>query len=208
MKTRIFEVAVVVVSVTLALILGCAQVGPKMISPAVYSSSRDAVVEDNKLSKEKSTTGVKAQEQLRERSAARHQLVMEDLKKTLSNESVTPTTKFSADAINPNGMVGGFPSVVINDSACDAIVNVKKLNGDYAGVTWSFDLKSNGGDKELSLEADNYAIAWSFANSTVNHPVLGEGDPFMTVHNNPRFPYGRKQKTYYGAYRIKGSCCY
>jgi len=66
MKTRILAVTALVF-----LFAGCARFAPNMISPDVYSSSRDAIVEEDKANKEQFSSKIMSEKDSRARAGAR-----------------------------------------------------------------------------------------------------------------------------------------
>ena len=198
MKTKIFAALVLVI-----LVSGCARFAPNMISADVYSSSRNAVVEENKADKEQFSTKIMGEINSRARAEARQQIALEEIKNGTAGE-----IKGGKKTLTADGILGGFPAIIINDSACAVSGKITQIGGDYAGTVWSFDIKANGGIKEMALESRDFAVKWSYPPSEITHPRPGEGDYVMSVHNTVRYLDDRTKKQYHGAYRIKGSGCY
>jgi len=198
MKTRILAVTALVF-----LFAGCARFAPNMISPDVYSSSRDAIVEEDKANKEQFSSKIMSEKDSRARAGARQLVALEEIK-NISTSKI----KEGKNVLTADGILGGFPAIIINDSACAASGKITQMGGDYAGTVWSFDIKANGGIKEMALESRDFAVKWSYPPSEITHPRPGEGDYVMSVHNTVRYLDDRTKKQYHGAYRIKGSGCY
>lgn len=185
------------------MVMGCAQVAPRMFSPAVYSSSRDAVVEENKAYKEKLSSKIAGEKNAQKRAAARQIVAINEI-----NGAKNSNTEAEKKVLTADGILGGFPAIIINDSACNTSGTITQIGGDYDGTVWSFNVKANGGRKEMKLESQNFLIKWSYPPSDITHPTPGEGDNVMSVHDTVRYIDDRTKKQYHGGYIIKGRSCY
>ncbi|MDD4271232.1 MAG: hypothetical protein PHF50_00305 [Patescibacteria group bacterium] len=202
MKIRTFAVSIMVLALALAT-TGCVRAIVKDVNPRVIGSDIDATVERNKANKEKYTTAINAESLKRSRAAERHLVALAEIKGLSTSETGKGGKVLTAD-----GILGGFPAIIINDSACAVSGKITQIGGDYGGTTWSFDVKANGGIKEMKLESRNYAIKWSYPPSAINHPLPGEGDSVLTVHDIVKYIDDRTKAQYHGGYKIKGRSCY
>ena len=133
MKTKNFAVLVFGLIFLLA---GCARFAPNMISPDVYSSNRDAIVEEDKASKEQFSSKIMGEKNSRARAEARQSVALEEIKNGKAGE----TKEGEKKVLTANGILGGFPAIIINDSACAASGKITQIGGDYGGTVWSFDV--------------------------------------------------------------------
>jgi hypothetical protein len=194
MKIKL-NLVVLAVSITL-LLCGCAQVGPSMVSPEVYKSSRDNMVSQNQLRKERAETG-RSNEGLNQKMIGEWEKVAlaEIQGKTTNggNKSIT---------ITDEGVLGGFPCIFINDSWINKTLTIQKIGGFLDGHKWDFELMSHGGLKRYKLPPGRYNCWWATEYSDQKYPSAGPDSFPVTVV--PHFYYSKLEEDFHGGYRLRG----
>lgn len=190
MKTKI-QIVLTVVFVTplILLFIGCAQVGPAMVSPAVYKSSRDVMVAENR-----------AQRQDIELEQARanewQKVAVADIQGKATGGGKNDRT------ITADGVLGGFPCIFINDSRRTKTLTIQKIGGFLGGKKWDFTLTGNGGLEKFKLPVGNYSCWWITEYSNQSYPTTGPAR--FRVTTDPHFYYGKMKENFHGGYRLYG----
>ncbi len=187
MKSKNLILMFAAVSILL-LFCGCAQVGPAMVSPAVYKSSRDVMVANNQAAKLDT-------ELEKSRASAWNQVAL--------NEIQGKATGNGKDAvITADGVLGGFSCIFINDSQQNKTLTIQKVGGFLNGKKFNFELTSRGGLKKYKLPSGDYTCRWTTEYSSQRYPVAGPAHFRVTV--DPHFYYGRTGENFHGGYRLYG----
>lgn len=190
MNTRIPVLSIVLISC----LNNCAVVGPYMVSPSVYGSTNNAIVENNKSKQEFSKSQQLNQQLLRERALARNKYALGEI------NGSTETIKIN-ELVSTNGLIGGVPVIFVNDSRRSKNITVTSVNSYMFGYKWNFLLPEKG-YREFKLEVGEYWIEWTSEYSNQVYPREKPDEFFVTL--DPHYWHDQTQKNYHGGYRIYG----
>ncbi|MDP3900433.1 MAG: hypothetical protein Q8Q23_05120 [bacterium] len=165
-----------------------------MVSPSVYGSTNNAIVENNKSKQEFSKSQQLNQQLLRERALARNKYALGEI------NGSTETIKIN-ELVSTNGLIGGVPVIFVNDSRRSKNITVTSVNSYMFGYKWNFLLPEKG-YREFKLEVGEYWIEWTSEYSNQVYPREKPDEFFVTL--DPHYWHDQTQKNYHGGYRIYG----
>lgn len=187
----------------LFLLDNCAEVGPQLISPKVYSSSRDAIVASHQADqkayeadKELSKSNQLKEQLARERARERQKVKLAEIKGATQTQSTQPRR-----TIDSEGVLGGFPVIFVNDTRRMRIIFFSKAQGIQRGYRWLFTIPA-GRYKEYKLETGWYRIQWTIEDYDYMYPT--DGPALFEVRMEDDFFYEQTDKSYHGGYRLFG----
>jgi hypothetical protein len=184
----------IILAVFIALLLcGCAQVGPYMVSPSVYKSSRNAAVANNQVRTARLNLSKANYDQEQDQVKAWNNLALREIKGGGNGTDGTNMT------ITAEGVVGGFLCIFKNDSWYGKVLTVQKVGGLLDGQKFVLRMTAHGGNKEFRLFAGEYICHWD----TIDYPgQIGCGK--FSVTTIPHYYDTETMKNYHGGFRLYG----
>jgi len=195
------EILVIAMFGLAALAAGCARVAPNMISTDVYSSSRDAIVANDKVVEARAKSAKENERMALETAELWNKLAKKELESMLNPATETSEGKPVSKnyTVGPNGVVGGLPCLFNNDSQRNKTLILTKYGGLLSEYKFKFDVVKQGGQRKYNLLPGNYYVAW-----TVEYDNnVYTGNP-MEVTLNPKLYDDRNGEQFYGGYRLWG----
>jgi hypothetical protein len=189
MKTKTF--LFFLTAIPLALLTGCAQLGPVAVSPAVYKSSRDAMVSQNQLRKEEAETGRANEKLVQEMTGEWKNVALSEIQGKVAGGTDSSVRK----TVDKDGVLGGSECVFINESPRDKIIIATKRGGFMNGQRFNIPVERNA-RTVFKLPTGDYSYVWLVKD--VYYTYFGGGPRNFPVTAVPHYFDNKLNKNFHG----------